>query len=266
MRKLLKLLRIHALAVALVPFAASAQVVYHNFPDQARRSATPNYDAEIADLKAALDARLISESPFDIIALANAKHWRLAGSVGIPPSANDGKVKTWFYWSPFEAVVVARNPDGSWAEEAWGESLPGMELVTRELRDFYSAYNASARPHFPTVPKFVRISVSAEEAGRINFGDGPGSDFPVAKITRQANQSSVLSNFPKDVAFALKDGKLVWFSIEDYKKNFPITVNANIPSPVAIPEGLLFMQLRSFTCPADATPSVAIPNARRLLQ
>lgn len=265
MRKLLKLLRIPAIVLALS--AALVAQTYHPLPDPQRRpegvQSTAAYDAETQRVKAALGANLIRGNPFEMIVLANAEQYIKEGGPGNPWKVNDGRCKTWFTPYPFEAVYVARNADKSWATVPYTESDPGLQWTTRELQEFFSLY----RSHFPQIPKFVTVDVSADEAGRLQFGDGPCADFPLAKLTRNADTTANFrSSFPPGVGVVVRDGELVWFKLDEYRKAFPLTVTGRIPPPVATPDLMLLMFVKQITSNLGLTPAQQVVELRKLFQ
>lgn len=265
MRKLLKLLRIPALALAIVAVAAAQ--TYHPLPDPARRPAevqsTAAYDAETQRVRAALGVKLIAENWQDLIVLANAEQYIKEGGPGNPWKVNDGRCKTWFSPYPAEFVFVQRNADKSWATVPYTESDPGLQWTTRELQDFYSLY----RSHFPQIPKFVTVNVPAEEAGRLQFGDGACADFPLAKITRNADTTANFrSTFPPGIGVVVKDGELYWFRLDEYRKAFPLTVTGRIPPPVSTPDTMVLMFVAQITGNGGLSPAQKVEQLRKLFQ
>ena len=265
MRKLLKLLRIPALALAIA--AAAIAQTYHPLPDPQRRPAevqsTAAYDAETQRVKAALGVKLIAENWQDLIVLANAEQYIKEGGPGNPWKVNDGRCKTWFSPYPAEFVFVARNADKTWATVPNTDSDPGLQWTTRELQDFYKLY----RSHFPQIPKFITINVPADEAGRLQFGDGPCADFPLAKVVRNADTTANFrSTFPPGVGVAVRDGQLVWFRLEEYRKAFPLTITGTIPPPVAIPDTILLMYVSQIMGNGGNTPAQKVLELRKLFQ
>jgi hypothetical protein len=264
MRKLLKLLRIPALALAVM--AAAAQT-YNPLPDPQRRPAevqtTAAYDAETQRVKSALGAKLISENAFDLIVLANAEQYIKEGGPGNPWKVNDGRCKTWFSPYAAEFVFVARNADKTWATVPNTDSDPGLQWTTRELQDFFKTY----RSHFPQIPKFITINVPIEDAFRLQFGDGPCADFPLAKISRNADTTANFrSTFPPGVGVAVRDAELVWFKLDDYRKAFPINTTTNVPPPVAIPDTQLLFYVSQITRNGGLTPAQMVLELRKLFQ
>lgn len=192
---------------------------FFTFPNNAKRPVTPtveNLQEQISQLEAVEKLGVITGvSNRQVVALANGTHYLQKGGMGVPWN-QPGKVKTWF--SPFEfiGVFVDRDPAGNWAVVKNEDSVEGLQWTSRPLMDFYKLY----RSHFPYVPKFVKNFVSAEEAGRLQFGDGPAADFPVSMV----NLSDGRPQLNPDAAFRVKDGELEVFSIQEYTKEFPLVV------------------------------------------
>jgi hypothetical protein len=194
-------------------------------------------EEQIVQTKEALSVKLISY-PFELVVLANHYEWER--DYGMPAyKRSDGNVKTWFGEQSLEAVMPARNADDSWATEPNVDSVEGLQWTTRELSDFYKLY----RSHFPVIPRFVLKTFAAEEVGRCQFGDGPAVDFPLARITRNDPTAHFRSTFPQNIAFRVKDGRLEWFKISEYKAAYPLTVTATLAPPVEVPDAVLLMSV-----------------------
>lgn len=253
--------------VLLLLTAALAAQTFHPLPDPQRRPAevqtTAAYDAETQRLKAALGVKLIAENWQDLIVLANAEQYIKEGGPGNPWKVNDGRCKTWFSPYPAEFVFVARNADKSWATVPYTESDAGLQLTTRELQDFHRLY----AKHFPQIPKFVTVNVPADEAGRLQFGDGPCADFPLAKIVRNADTTANFrSTFPPGVGVTVRDGELVWFKLDEYRKAFPLTITGTIPPPASIPDTMLLMFVSQVMGNGGLSPAQKVVELRKLFQ
>lgn len=217
------------------------------------------YVEEVQRTKAALAVNLISR-PFDMIVLANGYQYETEYSLGPAWKKSDGNAKTWWANYGFEAVMPARNADDSWATDPNTDSVEGLQWTTRELQDFYKLY----RSHFPVVPKFVLKTFSADEAGRVQFGDGPAMDFPVAKITRNDPTANFRSNFPPDIAFRVKDGVLEWFKISEYKAAYPLTVTATLAPPVEVPDAVVLMSVSMVLSNSEMTPAEKVARLKQI--
>lgn len=228
-------------------------VTFTEFPNNRQNPANPTTEylqIQMAQKKAAVAARLISSRPDDGVVIANHYEWDV--DYGMPSAKkSDGNVKTWSFPYAFEAVMVARNADGSWATEPnHSRSVEGFQWVSRELGDFYDLY----RSHFPQVPKFVTTMFSKEEAERFQFGFGPAVDFPLAQILRNDPLVNFKPTFPPDIAFRVKDGKLEWFKISEYKAVYPLTVTATLAPPSAAPDNVVLMGV-SMIMSGSGTPA-----------
>lgn len=233
-------------------------VKYNLWPDYARRSMTPDIEAEIKNVEGARRAGLIANN-FELIVLANFDHYQRIGGMGIGYHANDGRVKTWYGSFGFQGVFAARAADLSYVTDPYSDSMRGLEATNRELMDFYKSYGPA---HFPRIPRFVVTDVPFSEANRLQFGYGPGADFPVTKI-----EASGQSNFPKDIAFVVKeDGQLYWFRISEYKTAFPITVTASIPSPVQVAPEITLLGVSMTLANPVMTPTQKVEEIRRIVR
>lgn len=221
------------------------EVTYNVYPDNRRRpmvQTLEQYEQEISRVKSALSVKLISENAFDLIVLASGYEYERHHNMGRPwPFVSNGNAKTWWNGGyAFEAVMPGRNPDNSWATEENTESVEGLQWTTRELMDFYKAY----RSHFPRVPRFATQKFDAVEAGRCQFGDGPAVDFPLAKISRNADTTANFrTTLPPGIGFKIENDQLLWFKLADYRAAFPITTAATVPPPVARPSGVVLMTI-----------------------
>jgi hypothetical protein len=205
-------------------------VTFTPYPDNRRNPMNPStadLQEQVRRTKAALAVKLISENWQDGIVLANGYQYETEWNYGpARPFVSDGRVKTWWFNSPIEAVMPGRNPDDSFAVVPNTDSEPGLQWTTRELQDFYKLY----RTHFPMLPKFVLQSFPAEEAGRAQFGNGPALDFPMGKILRNDPTANFRSTFPPGIGFRVNaDGVLEWFKLSEYQKEYPPTGNGVPP-------------------------------------
>ena len=193
---------------------------------------------DIKNIEDTLAMGLIRWTAFEpMYVFANSLHYAKTFHFGEPVKVNDGKVKTWYTTADFTGVFVEQGANGAWVVEPNVDSVYGLQFATRELRDFYNTY----RSHFPFIPKFVVKNIPFEEASRMQFGDGPGEAFPIAKVL---NFNEFKTQFPPDIAFRVKDGNLEWFKISEYKKEFPVNITVTLTPVVQIPNEVILMTVQ----------------------
>jgi hypothetical protein len=210
-------------------------VTYNLIPNlRTRPNPTPDSlkHRERTAVKAMLAAGLIKSSAFDGDVVANDLGWLLDYGMKAKLESN-GRAKTWIFDRAFEAIQVGHNGDGTWATDAnTHDSIEGFQNIPRDVSDFYKKF----RTYFHAVPRFVLQQYSEEEAGRLQFGDGPAVDFPLGKMLRNDPLVNFKPAMPQGIAYEImSDGELYWFKIAEWIAAIPAAPSQPQPGAPAQP-------------------------------
>jgi hypothetical protein len=240
-------------------------VTYTIIPNLGRRPLTLSREqkqAEIDQLRAAFAVSLIKSHAFDGEAIANDLDW--LENYGMPAKlVSDGRVKTWIFPQSFEAVQVSHTDNGQWATEPnTHDSIEGFQWLPRDVSDFYKQY----RQHFPQVPKFITQGFSQAEAERLQFGNGPGIDFPLGKILRNDPLVNFKTTMPQGIAYVVQGGELAWFKTAEYRAAYPLPLSAPTqPTGPTLPDSTIVAGVRMIITDSSTTDTEKVQSFKQIV-
>lgn len=199
---------------------------FFSIPDPRKGGVTKEM---LADLK---QANVI---PHNIGAFASATHW--IESVGVAPPSEGQNPKMWrdnaTIWSAgdtFQYLMLERAADGQFLRWAINFSGATFDYLSPGAASFYHQY----AKHFPIIPRLVLKTVNRYEAGRMQFAQGNGEDYPLGILLDDETgpiPGGKRATFPSDMALRFNPvtGQPEAFYYHDYVREYPVDYTVNVP-------------------------------------
>jgi hypothetical protein len=195
--------------------------LFKDYPDFGRIGVNPSsaeVDKVIKDFEQAQRAGLLKATDYVFTCVEHME--RLVQA--FLPKTPSPRVKLWYHHASIRGVFPQRVPGSreyATTPNADTNTL-GCENISRAWQELIRDYRATK--YGPgTIPLFSAISVTSEEAGRIEYGSGPNDEPPVCYIVDPVTK---VPSHPPNVGYIIQDGVLRWFFIDEFRKEFAPTV------------------------------------------